>query len=146
MSEDLTPQQLAEKTSSMMGARDNASKFLGIKLEDIGPAHCVMSLVVREELVQGLNVCHGGYIFSLADTTMAFASNTFDVPNLAQQAQITFLAPGQLGDKLTATAKRTSLAGRNSIWDVEVLDQNGKQIAVFRGQTRAVKGKVTEMG
>ena len=142
---DLTPQQLAERTAEVMGARDNASRFLGIVLDEIGPGRCVMSLTVEEHHVQGLHVCHGGYIFSLADTAMAFASNSFDTPNLAQMAQITFLAPGQLGDKLTATASRVAEAGRNNIWDVEVLDQNGKQIAVFRGQTRAVRGKVTEM-
>ena len=145
MSDQLTPQQLAEKTAEMMGARDTASKFLGIEMEEIGPAHCIMSLTVREDLVQGLNVCHGGYIFSLADTTMAFASNSFDIPNLAQSAQITFLAPARLGDKLTATATRVAEAGRNNIWDVEVVNQDAKQIAVFRGQTRAIKGKVTEM-
>ena len=145
MSEDLNPQQLAERTAQIMGGRDRASRFLGIEMLEIGPAYCVMALTVREDHVQGLNVCHGGYIFSLADTAMAFASNSFDTPNLAQSAQVTFLAPGQLGDRLTATARRTAAAGRNNIWDVEVLDQNGKQIAVFRGQTRAVKGKVTEM-
>ena len=142
---DLTPQQLAEMTAERMGGRDNASKFLGIKLEEIGPGYCVMSLVVTENLVQGLRVAHGGYIFSLADTAMAFASNSFDTPNLAQSAQITFLAPGQLGDRLIATARRVAEAGRNNLWDVEVLNQDGKQIAIFRGQTRAVKGKVTEM-
>lgn len=142
---DLTPQQVAEATAGAMKPRDVAAQFLGIELQEIGPAHCVMTLVVNENHVQGLNVCHGGYIFSLADTCMAYASNSFDTPNLAQSAQITFLAPGHLGDQLTATARRVAEAGRNNLWDVEVIDQNGKQIAVFRGQTRAVKGKVTEM-
>lgn len=145
MSADLTPQQLAERTAQIMGGRDRASKFLGIEMVEIGPAYCVMALTVNENHVQGLNVCHGGYIFSLADTAMAFASNSFDTPNLAQSAQVTFLAPGHLGDRLTATARRVAEAGRTNIWDVEVVNQDGKQIAVFRGQTRAVKGKVTEM-
>lgn len=143
---DPTPQAVAENTARIMKKRDRAAAFLGIEIEEIGPARCVMALTVTEDHVQGLNVCHGGYIFSLADTCMAYASNSADVPNLAQMAQITFLAPGQLGDRLTATATLTAAAGRNNIWDVEVLDQNGKQIAVFRGQTRAVKGKVSEMG
>ncbi len=140
-----TPQEIAENTARIMKPRDKAAAFLGIELEEIGPAHCVMGLTVTENQVQGLNVCHGGYIFSLADTCMAYASNSADVPNLAQMAQVTFLAPGQLGDRLTATAARVAEAGRNNIWDVEVVDQNGKQIAVFRGQTRAVRGKVSEM-
>jgi acyl-CoA thioesterase len=140
-----SPKEIAEATARVMRTRDRAARFLGIELQEIGPAHCVMSLTVREDHVQGLNVCHGGYIFSLADTCMAYASNSADTPNLAQSAQITFLAPGQLGDVLTATAKRVAEAGRNNLWDVEVVDQNGKQIAVFRGQTRAVRGKVTEM-
>lgn len=142
---DPSPQEVAENTARIMQPRDKAAAFLGIELKEIGPARCVMALTVTENHVQGLNVCHGGYIFSLADTCMAYASNAADTPNLAQMAQITFLAPGQLGDTLTATASRVAEAGRNNIWDVEVLDQNGKQIAVFRGQTRAVKGKVTEM-
>ncbi len=145
MSGGLTPQQLAEKTAEVMGRRDRASRFLGIEMQEIGPAHCVMSLTVTDNLVQGLDVCHGGYIFSLADTAMAFASNSFDTPNLAQSAQITFLSPGMPGDRLTATARRVAEAGRTNIWDVEVVNQNGKQIAFFRGQTRAVKGKVTDM-
>ena len=140
-----TPQQIAEATARVMVPRDQAARFLGIELLEIAPARCVMALTVTADHVQGLNVCHGGYIFSLADTCMAYASNSADTPNLAQMAQITFLAPGQLGDRLTATATRLAEAGRNNIWDVEVVDQNGKQIAVFRGQTRAVKGKVTEM-
>ncbi len=143
--DDLTPQQLAERTAEIMGGRDRASRFLGIEMVEIGPARCMMALDVREDHVQGLNVCHGGYIFSLADTAMAFASNSADTPNLAQSAQVTFLAPGHLGDRLTATATRVAEAGRNNIWDVEVVNQDGKQIAVFRGQTRAVRGKVTEM-
>lgn len=142
---DPTPQQIAENTAQIMQPRDRAAAFLGIELEEIGPARCVMGLTVAADHVQGLNVCHGGYIFSLADTCMAYASNSADIPNLAQMAQITFLAPGQLGDRLTATATRVAEAGRNNIWDVEVADQNGKQIAVFRGQTRAVRGKVSEM-
>lgn len=145
MSGSLTPQQLAEKTAEVMRRRDRASRFLGIEMEEIGPAHCVMSLTVTDNLVQGLDVCHGGYIFSLADTAMAFASNSFDTPNLAQSAQITFLSPGMPGDRLIATARRVAEAGRNNIWDVEVVNQDGRQIAVFRGQTRAVQGKVTDM-
>ena len=142
---DPTPQQIAENTAEVMMARDEAARFLGIELQEIGPAHCVMSLTVKQVHVQGLNVCHGGYTFSLADTTMAYASNSSDTPNLAQSAQISFLAPGQLGDVLIATAKPAAIAGRNTTWDVEVVDQNGKQIAIFRGQTRAVRGKVSEM-
>jgi acyl-CoA thioesterase len=138
-------QEIADATARVMRTRDRAARFLGIELVEIGPAHCVMALTVTEDHVQGLNVCHGGYIFSLADTCMAYASNSADTPNLAQSAQITFLAPGQLGDVLTATAKRVAEAGRNNLWDVEVVDQNGKQIAIFRGQTRAVRGKVSEM-
>jgi len=142
---DLTPQEVAEASSQAMMPRDKAARFLGIELREIGPAHCVMSLTVTSNHVQGLNVCHGGYIFSLADTAMAYASNSADTPNLAQSAQISFLAPGQLGDVLTATARRVAAAGRNNFWDVAVVDQNGKQIALFHGQTRAVRGKVTEM-
>ena len=142
---DLTPEQTAVRVGDAMMARDSAAQFLGIKLEEIGPAHCVMSMVVTPNHVQGLNVCHGGYIFSLADTCMAYASNSGDTPNLAQAAQITFLAPGQLADVLMATAKPVAEAGRNHIWDVEVQNQSGTKIAVFRGQTRAIKGKVTEM-
>ena len=97
---------------------------------------------MEDHLVNGLEVCHGGYIFSLADTAMAFASNSANIPNLAQSAQITFLAPARLGDRLTAIATETARAGRNGIYDVAVRNQTGVLIAVFRGQTRAIKGEV----
>jgi len=137
-----TPQATAEAAAAAMSANDCASKHIGIELERIGPGKARMGMTVMAHLVNGLDVCHGGYIFSLADTAMAFASNSHNKPALAQSASITFLTPGRLGDRLTAVANELTVAGRTGVYDVEVRNQEGTLVAVFRGQTRTVQGQV----
>ena len=135
-------QALAEACAAGLLAKDAASRHLGLTLESVGPGAACVSVTVEPQMLNGLDVCHGGFIFALADTAMAYASNSRNRPALAQTCQVTFLAPARGGDRLTATARETAAAGRTGIHDVEVCNQDGKLLAVFRGQTRTVEGEI----
>ncbi|HKK29215.1 MAG TPA: hydroxyphenylacetyl-CoA thioesterase PaaI [Alphaproteobacteria bacterium] len=137
-------QVIAEAVAEALGARDRASRHVGIEIEAVGDGTAAASMVVHENLLNGLEVVHGGYIFTLADTAMAYASNSCNQPALAQTCQVTFLAPGRAGDRLTATAREAGKAGRTGIYDVEVRNQDGLMIALFRGQTRTISGRIVE--
>jgi acyl-CoA thioesterase len=140
MTGETSCQTAAEAAAAAMFAADGASREMGMSLDFAGPGAAHLSMTVRPDMIQGLRVCHGGYIFALADSAMAFASNTESEPALAQTCQVTYLAPAKEGDRLTARAQEVTIAGRTKIYDVEVTDQTGRKIAVFRGQTRTVRG------
>ena len=131
----LSPQELAERAAAAMLANDRASRHIGIALEEVSPGAATLGMTVADHHLNGLDVCHGGYIFSLADTAMAFASNSYNTPALAQIAQVSFLAPARLGDRLTAIATEAARPGRTGVYDVEVRNQAGAQIALFRGHS-----------
>jgi acyl-CoA thioesterase len=99
-------------------------------------------LRVQEHHCNGHNICHGGVIFTLADTAFAFACNSRNQNTVAQNNMITFIAPGQIGDVLTASAREVSLTGRSGIYDVRVVNQDGTLIAEMRGLSRAIKGQL----
>ncbi|MEM7190489.1 MAG: hydroxyphenylacetyl-CoA thioesterase PaaI [Pseudomonadota bacterium] len=136
----LTPQQRAELSAKAMMAEDRASPWLGIKLGAVGPGTAEMTLKVEGHHCNGHHVCHGGYIFTLADTAFAFACNSYNQATLAQQNSITFCAPGQEGDLLNASAVEVTRAGRSGVYDVTVTNQDGTVIAVMRGNSRTIKG------
>lgn len=121
-----------------MWADDNASRGLGLVLEAVGPGSARMSMTVRADMTNGHGMCHGGFIFTLADSTFAFACNSRNAKCVAAQCQISFLRPARLGDRLTATAEERHLAGRSGIYDVRVTDQSGEVIAELRGHSRAI--------
>ena len=98
-------------------------------------------MAVREDMVNGLDVCHGGYIFTLADSAFAFACNSYNQLTFAQHCAVTFHAPGKLGDTLTATAEEVTRQGRSGLYDATVHDSAGQLIATFRGHSRTVKGQ-----
>ncbi len=133
------PMAIAEATAAAMFANDDASKLIGITIDSVGPGAATVSMTVRPDMTNGLDVCHGGYLFTLADTAMAFASNSRANTAFATAANIDFIAPGRLGAKLVAVATETSLQGRNAIYDVVVSDANdGTVVALFHGRTRDV--------
>ncbi len=136
----MTPDEIAKQCAKVMSAKDEASRSLGIVVVDVGPGTATMSMTVRDTMVNGHNLCHGGYIFSLADSAMAFASNSYNRVALAQDCSITFTAPGKIGVHLTAHAREIWKAGRNAIYDVAVKSAEGEKIAEFRGKTRTVRG------
>lgn len=120
--------------------RDGASQALGIELVDVGPGSAVVAMTVRDDMVNGLDVCHGGLIFALADSAMAFASNSYNRYAIAAHADIDWVNPGRRGARLTATATERNRRGRSAITDVVVTDDRGETIAHFRGRTRLIDG------
>lgn len=138
---DMTPQQLAEASAKAMWDLDRASQHLGMAIDHIAPGQATLSMTVTEAQTNGHGNGHGGYIFTLADSAFAFACNTYNDITVGQQASITYVAPVALGDRLTATAREVSRAGRSGVYDVDVTNQNGRSVAHFRGLSRTVRGK-----
>ena len=106
------------------------------------PGHAVMTMLVRDDMLNGFDVMHGGLLFALADTAFAVACNESDEVTLAAGAEISFLRPVRLGQELTATALRRSRAGRSGIYDVQVVDEAGAVVAEFRGRSRTPRHPV----
>ena len=127
---------LARRVADAMYAQDDASRTLGIRLEAVGAGWARMSMPVTEAMLNGHRVCHGGYIFSLADSAMAFASNSRNRVSVAQFCSITFLRPGRPGRLLQAEAREQADAGRTGMYAVEVREKDGETVAVFSGAVR----------
>lgn len=136
----MTPQERAERSAAAMWSTDAASQWLGMTLDAVGPGTATTSLLVQDHHLNGHRICHGGYIFTLADTAFAFACNSYNTRAVAQQNSITYLAPGQPGERLTAVARETGVAGRSGIYDVTVTGEDGRQVALFRGLSRNIQG------
>lgn len=140
------PQALAELAGRAMYERDPASQAMGARLDAISPGRARMSMIVKADMLNGHKTCHGGYIFSLADSAFAFACNSRNLVTVGASCTIDYLAPAFEGDQLIATAVEYSLAGRTGIYDVQVSNQDGKPIAIFRGRSYRVKGNVVGNG
>lgn len=140
----MTSKERAERSTAAMWAGDRASQDLGMSIADVDEGCAVLQLTVAERHSNGHNICHGGITFALADSAFAFACNSRNQSTVAQHNMISYLAPGRLGDVLTATAKELSLTGRSGIYDVKVTNQDGTVIAEFRGFSRAIKGQLFE--
>jgi acyl-CoA thioesterase len=140
----MSAERLARAAADAMWAQDKASRALGMAVAEIGPGRAVLTMTVTAEMVNGHGLCHGGYIFTLADSAFAFACNSHNQRAVAQNCNITFVAPGKLGDVLTASCREVSRAERSGIYDVTVRRQDrdgtGEVIAEFRGLSRTVKG------
>jgi acyl-CoA thioesterase len=134
-------QSLADTVGRAMYARDHNSHALGIQLEEIRPGYARMQLKVRREMTNGHDTCHGGIIFTLADTAFAYACNSRNLNTVASGASIDFVAPAHAGDTLLAVAEERVLAGRTGVYDIEVRNQHGEPIAYFRGKSYRVKGE-----
>lgn len=137
----MTPQQIAEAVRDAMFANDRASKALGMQIQSVGPGTAVLSMTVREDMLNGLDICHGGLITTLADSAFAFACNAYNELTVAQGISIDIVAPGRLGDELTATASEVTRSGRTGVYDVTVRNQAAELVAVFRGKSYTMKGK-----
>ncbi len=135
-----TPAALARAVAEAMWAEDRASASLGMRIEEVGPGRTVLSMIVAERMVNGHGMCHGGFIFALADSAMAFASNSHGQRAVAQHCAVTFLRPGRLGETLRAEAAERARAHRSAIYDVRVTGAEGDAVAEFRGHTRTIPG------
>lgn len=135
-------QALAEAAGRAMYAEDRASQGLGIELLAIAPGFARMRLRVREDMVNGHGIGHGGFTFALADSAFAFACNSRNEVTVALGCQISFVAPVRLGDVLTAEAREAAKAGRTGVYDVTVSNQEGTVVALFRGNSYRTKGQL----
>ena len=135
-------QALAEAVGAAMFARDTASQGLGMKIDAIAPGYARMSMVVREDMLNGHGSCHGGFIFALADSAFAFSCNSHNMVTVGAGCTIDYLAPGRLHDVLTATAVEQALSGKSGVYDVKVSNQDGRIVALFRGKSHRVSGEV----
>ena len=140
----MTPKERAQKSAETMWNNDQASSWIGMRIDEIDEGFAVLSLTVEKKHTNGHGICHGGVTFALADSAFAFACNSRNQSTVAQHNTISYTAAVKLGDVLTATAKEISLIGRNGIYDVEVSNQEGLAVAQFRGCSRAIRGTLFE--
>ena len=133
---------LARQCADAMWADDRASRGLGMVVEDVVPGRSRVAMTVTEAMTNGHGMCHGGFIFTLADSAFAFACNTYNQRTVAQHCSVTFIRSAQLGDRLVATAVERSRTGRSGIYDISVARADGTAIAEFRGHSRTIDGKL----
>ncbi|TFY97499.1 hydroxyphenylacetyl-CoA thioesterase PaaI [Ramlibacter rhizophilus] len=135
--------ELAARVGEAMFAGDIASKdTMGMSLLECAPGRALMRMEVRELHLNGHRICHGGFIFTLADSTFAFACNSRNRVTVAGGASIEFLKPGQLGDVLTCEGVERVLQGRHGVYDMTVRNQRGEVVAMFRGKSTQIQGTV----
>ncbi|MCB1747851.1 MAG: hydroxyphenylacetyl-CoA thioesterase PaaI [Gammaproteobacteria bacterium] len=126
---------LATAAGDALYARDRTAHHLGIRLDAIAPGYARMSLTVQEWMLQGHDMCHGGIMFALADTAMAFASNSRGTSHVALNANIDFLRPAFAGETLVAEAREGNRTRRTGMYDVSIVNAAGETVCHFRGRT-----------
>lgn len=141
---ELDPDDLAQMCAAAMFERDSASQEMGIELREIRAGHALMEMKVTESMVNGSGICHGGYLFSLADTAMAFASNSRNQVYVAISASIEFLSAGRIGETMKAVAIEEHRAGRTATYRVAVTNDSNAPVAQFLGRTYQVRGTVLD--
>ncbi len=134
-------QATAELVRDGMFAKDHATQHLGMEVLAIAPGSATLRMTVRRDMLNGHQTCHGGMIATLADSTFAFACNSYNELTVASGFSIDLVAPAYEGDVLTAQATEQSKAGRTGVYDIEVRNQQGVRIALFRGRSYTLKGK-----
>lgn len=139
----MTPEQVARRSAEAMWADDAASKALGMRIVTVGPGTATLEMTVRDDMVNGHGIGHGGLTFALADSAFAFACNSYNRVTVAARCEVAFTAPTRLGDVLTAVAVERERAGRDGTYDVEVRNPAGV-VARFVGRSREVRGTLFE--
>lgn len=140
-------ERIAQAVGRAMYDADDASRALGMVLDEIGPGHAKMRMTVRDDMINGHELCHGGLIFTLADSAFAFACNARNQITVAAGAEIHFISSAKKGETLIAVAHERAGAGRSGIYDIEVSDSaSGRLIALFRGRSHRIEGSIVDMG
>lgn len=139
----MTAQEQAAACAAAMWADDKASQGLGMVIERIAPGVARLSMAVEPRMVNGHGTCHGGFIFTLADSAFAFACNTDGTMSVASHCSISFIRPARLGERLVAEAEERHRAGRSGIYDVRV-SAGGDIVAEFRGHSRTTGARLLE--
>ncbi len=145
----MTPDEVARRCADLMWSEDTASRSLGMELVEVAPGRATVTMTVREHMVNGHGIGHGGFTFALADSAFAFACNTYNRRTVAHSCQITYQAPIRLGDALVAEAVERSRAGRDGTYDVAVGlvgDQAKDVVARFVGHSREIRGAFFDEG
>ncbi len=130
---------IAKQCRDTMYAADVAVRALDIKVEVTGAGRAEAELEIRSEMLNGHEVCHGGYLFTLADTAFAYACNSYNLVTFAAAASIEFLRPAKLGDRIVAVATERHRGGRTGIYDVVLSNQDGAEVAIFRGRSHSTR-------
>jgi acyl-CoA thioesterase len=138
----MSKQEIAEACAKALWADDNATQTLAMELVSVHPGHVIIAMTVTKAMTNGHGTCHGGYIFTLADSAFAFACNSHGPRSVAQQCSISYIAPGRLGMRLVAEGVERQRGERSGITDVTVRDEAGILIAEFRGHSRTVPGSL----
>lgn len=133
---------LAEKVAAALYASDKASQSHGIRIAEVRPGYARLTMLVRGDMANGHGICHGGMVFTLADSAFAFACNSYNENTVAAAAAIDFLAAAREGDELTAEATELWRTRRNGIYEITVTNQKGAKIAFFRGRSYRIEGQV----
>lgn len=132
--------ELANAVARALYARDTAARWLGIAVSHCGPGEAVLTMTVADTMLNGHGICHGGFIFSLADTAFAYACNSGNELTVAQHCSVDFLRPARAREQLTATARETVRRPRSGVYDVTVCGADGEPVALFRGLSRSRPG------
>ena len=132
------PDALARACAAAMWAQDHACRGLGMDLVEVGPGRARLEMAVTPAMANGHGICHGGFIFALADSAFAYACNSRGERAVASGGDIVFLRPGRVGERLVAVAHERARAGRSGLYDVRVSAPDGGVIAEFRGQSRVI--------
>ena len=131
----MADREIAQRCADAMLARDECSRALGISIDIPKAGAAVATMSVRDDMLNGFDVIHGGLTFALADTAFAFACNAYDKQTFAASAQVEFLRPATSGDTLTATAREDYRGRRSGYYSVEVRNQDDALVAIFRGRS-----------
>ncbi|RBP83485.1 hydroxyphenylacetyl-CoA thioesterase PaaI [Marinomonas rhizomae] len=142
LTEEQVKMELAERCAQTLYQQDVASRHLGIELLFSAPGQSKVRMIVQDFMLQGYKTCHGGYMFTLADSAFAFACNTYNQPTVALGCSIDFVAPAFQGDVLVASCREQSRGGRTGNYDVEIYNQQDQLIAIFHGKSYRVKGEI----
>jgi acyl-CoA thioesterase len=135
-------QQLAQACSEFIQQRDQAALSLGVTLVEAAPGRATLRMTVRKTMLNGLSSCHGGVMFTLADTAFAHACNSYNRNTVGSGCSIEYAAPGFEGDELTAVAQEIHRSGRTGVYDVTIYNQKQQALAYFRGKSYQVRGAV----
>jgi len=133
---------LAKECAQELYRRDVATQHLNIELLDSAPGEPLVKMTVQDFMLQGHKTCHGGYMFTLADSAFAFACNTYNQPTVALGCSIDYVAPAFQGDVLAARCHEKSRGGRTGNYDVEIHNQQDQLIALFHGKSYRLKGEI----
>ncbi|MBC7996896.1 MAG: hydroxyphenylacetyl-CoA thioesterase PaaI [Leptolyngbya sp.] len=144
-SDDKSTGNTARVVAETMLAADRHSRHLGIELKSVDTGSATLSMLVRDDMLNGLDICHGGVTFSLADTAFACACNSRNRRTVALACNINFVAAGKVGDVLTAIAREVTLSGRTGVYDIEVRNQDGAMVAQFRGTSYGTSSTVVAL-